>query len=173
VESGHFAAFAMTGTMKDDYWPNSDFLGMVANDEVPLAGSDAAEHNLRLLIAFTRDPDVSNRDWATMLLSQQEIDTPEVRQALLAAAEDPDVDVRAEALEGLAQRDKELARPLVERELGRDECGYGAFQAALTIAHPSLLDGLRKWAGQFEETWWNSLVEDALTACQLRDAPSD
>ena len=66
--------------MDEPYLPQSDFIWMAANDEVPLTGSDAAEQNLRLLIAFTRDPDVSNRDWATMTLAMQEIDTPEVRE---------------------------------------------------------------------------------------------
>ncbi len=120
-------------------------------------GGTAAEHNLRLLIGLTRDPEVANRDRATMLLSQQEVDTPEVRQALLLAAEDTDCDVRAEALEGLAERDKELARPLVERELAADACGYGAFQAALIIAHRRCsvdfetgLDASRKLGGT---TW--------------------
>ena len=141
---------------------------MVANDEVPLTGTVAGEHNLRLLIAFTRDPDVSNRDWATMLLSQQEIDTPEVRQALLLAAQDSDSDVRAEALEGLAERDKELARPLVERELSGDACGYGTFQAARLIAEPSLLNGLRSWSGRFEDASWNELVGEAIVACEAQ-----
>jgi hypothetical protein len=78
--------------------------------------------------------------------------------------------VRAEALEGLAERDKELARPLVERELAADACGYGAFQAALIIAHPSLLGGLRNWVGRFEETWWNDLVGETITACETGHA---
>jgi len=156
----------MSDAMNERYSPKSDFLCMVANDEVPLTGSIAADHNLRLLINFTCDPDVSNRDWATMLLAQQEIDTPEVQQALLSAAEDSNVDVRAEALQGLAARDRELARPLVERELGKDQCGYGAFEAARLIAHPSLLNGLRNWRGKFAESWWNGLVQNAIAACE-------
>ena len=156
----------MTVNVQEGYRPTSDFLRMVANDEVPLTGSEWAEQNLRLLISFTRDLDVSNRDWATMLLAQQEIDTADVRQALLSAAEDGDVDVRAEALQGLAERDKQLALPLVERELARDECGYGALEAARLIAHPALTSGLRNWEGKFSESWWNDLVRDAITACE-------
>jgi hypothetical protein len=156
----------MTSTMNEGYWPKSDFLCMVANEEVSLTGSDTADHNLRLLIGFTGDPKLSNRDWATMLLAQQEIDTTEVRQALLAAANDSDGDVRAEALQGLAERDWEVAKPLVERELTKDDCGYGTFEAARLIAHPSLLDGLRRWTGRFTESWWNDLVEEAIAACE-------
>ena len=155
------------GTVMDEpYLPKSDFIWMAANDEISLTGSDAADHNLRLLIAFTRDPDVSNRDWATMTLAMQEIDTPDVRAALLAAAEDSDAIVRAEALEGLAQRDKELALALVERELRRTECGYGTFQAARRIAHPSLLDGLREWTGRGGAPWIDDEISDAIAACE-------
>ncbi len=81
--------------MNEPYLPKSDFIWMAANDEVPLTGSDAADQNLQLLIAFTRDPDVSNRDWATMTLAMKDIDTPDVREALLTAAKDDDVAVRA------------------------------------------------------------------------------
>lgn len=136
--------------MNEPYVPKSDFIWMVANEDAPLTGSEAADHNLRLLIALTRDADTSNRDWATMVLAQQELDTAEVREALLAATNDSDACVRAEALQGLAERDKELALPLVERELRQHECGYGTFRSARILAHPSLLDGLREWVGKAE-----------------------
>ena len=95
--------------MEDRYTPRSEFLNAVAADEVPLGGSEMGAANFQKLIAMTRDDDVSNRDWATMLLSQQEVDTPEVRDALLRAANDEVADVRAEAIEGLAQRDQDLS----------------------------------------------------------------
>lgn len=150
----------------EPYLPKSDFIWMAANDEIPLTGSEEAEENLRLLIAFMRDPDVSNRDWATMTLAMQGPDTPEVREALLASAEDVDVIVRAEALEGLALRDKELALPLVERELQRDECGYATFQAARLIADPSLLAGLRGWNERGGASWIDDEIREAIAACE-------
>jgi hypothetical protein len=101
-----------------------------------------------------------------MTMAMQEIDTPDVREALLARTEDSDAAVRAEALEGLAQRDKELALPLVERELRRDQCAYGTFQAARVLAHPSLLEGLRAWADQGEASWIDSEINDAIAACE-------
>lgn len=152
--------------MDEPYVPKSDFIWMAANDEIPLTGSGAADQNLRLLIGFTRDADVSNRDWATMTLAMQEIDTPEVREALLVAAEDDDAAVRAEALVGLAQRDKELALPLVQRELKRDQCAYGTFQAASVLADPSLLEGLRGWTDQGGATWIDAEIADAIAACE-------
>ena len=152
--------------MEEPYVPKSDFIWMAANGDLPLTGGDVADRNLRLLIAFTRDPDVSNRDWATMTLAMQEIDTPEVRSALIAASDDVDVIVRAEALEGLALRDKDLALPLVEHELRRDECGYATFQAARLIAHPSLLEGLRDWKGRGGASWIDDEIIDAIAACE-------
>ena len=152
--------------MNEPYVPKSDFIWMVVNEDAPLTGSAAAEHNLRLLIALTRDADTSNRDWATMALAQQDLDTPDVRNALLAATNDSDACVRAEALQGLAERDKEVALPLVERELNQNECGYGTFQAARIIAHPSLLDGLRAWAGKGSAPWIDDEIKDAIAACE-------
>ena len=76
--------------MNEPYLPKSHFIWMAAEGDVPLAGSPEGAANLALLIAFTRDPDVSNRDWATMTLAMQEIDTPQVREALIAAADDVD-----------------------------------------------------------------------------------
>lgn len=88
------------------------------------------------------------------------------------AAEDMDVVVRAEALQGLAQRDRELALPLVERELLRDEWGYATFQAAEIIGHPSLLPGLRKWRGGTGASWIDATIEDAISACEAASTNS-
>lgn len=139
---------------------------MVANGEIPLSGSMMADQNLRLLIAYTRDADVTNRDWATMVLATQAPDTAEVRAALLAATEDEDACVRGEALQGLAERDKAIALPLLRRELMRDECGYATFQAAGDLRDPSLLDGLRPWAGRGGAPWIDQTIEAAIAGCE-------
>lgn len=152
--------------MNEPYVPKSDFICMVVNEDAPLSESAAAEHNLWLLIALTRDADKSNRDWATMVLAQQDLDTPHVRNALLAATNDSDARVRAEALQGLAERDKEVALPLVEHELNQNECGYGTFQAARIIANPLLLDGLRAWAGKGSAPWIDDEIQDVIAACE-------
>ncbi|MBA2636525.1 MAG: HEAT repeat domain-containing protein, partial [Sphingomonas sp.] len=89
------------------------------------------------LIALTRDEHSANRDWATLLLAQQDTDTAEVREALLGAAEDENEYVRAEAILGLAQRDKALALPLLQRELGHERVAVPLFEAAALVADPS------------------------------------
>lgn len=152
--------------MEDYYEPSSEFLRKIVSGEVQLTGSEFAQQNLQLLIAHMSDNDTSNRDWATLLLAGQAIDTVEVRQALLSAAQDMDASVRAEALLGLAERDVVLALPLVASELEGDEVGYGTFQAAHAIASPTLLNGLRRWSGRGGAPWINDEINDAVVACE-------
>ncbi|KPH82846.1 hypothetical protein [Bosea vaviloviae] len=150
--------------MEEFYEPSSEFLCKVVRGEIPLSGSEFAQQNLQLLIAHMSDSDTSNRDWATLLLAGQDIDTAEVREALLAATRDEDACVRAEALLGLAERDPILALPLVESELERHEVGYGTFQAAHAIASPTLLNGLRRWCGRGGAPWIDDEINDAIAA---------
>ena len=152
--------------MEEGYYPAADFLVMVANENIPLTGSRFADHNLATLIAYTRDAAVSNRDWATMLLAQQEIDTPEIRDALVAATTDEDSCVRGEALQGLAERETGVALPILQRELDQDDCAYATFQAALIVADPALLSGLRRWKGRGGAPWIDDMIRDAIEACE-------
>ncbi len=101
-----------------------------------------------------------------MLLAQQEIDTPEVRDALLLAALDENNVVRAEALLGLAQRDKQLALPLVRAELMGDIACMPLFEAAETIADPALAPVLKAWVEPSDDKFLDRCALDALTACQ-------
>lgn len=159
--------------MSERYEPPSDFLKALIADEVPLTGGSFADANLRRLIEMMRDDDLANRDWATMLLAQQEIDTPEVRNALLIAADDEDTVVRAEALLGLAQRDKALALPLVKAALlGKDAC-MSLFKAAETIADPSLVPFLNAWAELSGDKLLDGCAFDALTACQMGERTAE
>lgn len=159
--------------MDEPYLPEADFIVMVANGDVPLVGSPFAAENLKLLIAYTTDAVVSNRDWATMLLASHAPDTPDVRAALLSATEDVDPCVRGEALQGLAERDKECARPLVRRELERDQCSFATFQAAHVVADPSLLKGLRAWTGRGGAAWIDNQILEAITACEAASSPGE
>lgn len=148
------------------YSPASDFLKAVAADQVPLFGSDFADANFQRLIAMTRDEDRSNRDWATLLLSQQDVDTPQVRDALTIAAQDEDNVVRAEAILGLAQRDRALALPFARNELMSDYACMSIFEAATLIAHPSLAELLRPWVQPSDDEYLDHLAREALDACE-------
>lgn len=152
--------------MADRYEPTSDFLKAVAAKEVPLSGSQWAELNLERLIAMTRDNDPSNRDWATFLLAQEELDTTAVRAALLHAAKDGDEVVRAEAVLGLARRDRVLALPFVQQGLRADTVAIPMLEAAAICAHSSLIEDLRIWTKPSNEPLADKVATNALAACE-------
>lgn len=152
--------------MTDRYEPTSDFLKAVIAEEVPLSGSAFADANMRHLIALTRDDDLSNRDWATMLLASEEVDSPEIRQALLAAVRDENDIVRAEALAGIAQRDRALAIPFALEALSGEQVSMAVFEAAALIADPVLVDALRPWVEPSGDEWLDKLALEALAACE-------
>ena len=152
--------------MPGRYEPPSAFLRAIIDEDAPLVGSDFAAANLRRLTEMTRDGDVANRDWATLLLAQQDLDTPEVRDALLRAAEDESDAVRAEAVLGVAQRDKALALPLLRRELARKSVSMPILDAAALVADPSLVDDLRAFAHPSGDDIIDRLALTALKACE-------
>ncbi len=132
----------------------------------PLSGGRFGERNFQLLVEMTTDPDRANRDWAVMLLAQQERDTPQVREALLRAARDEDEYVRAEAILGLAMIDRALALPLVKDALAGTSATLPIFEAAVLVAHPSLIEDLRAFEEPSDEPWLDELVIKALEACE-------
>jgi hypothetical protein len=152
--------------MNGRYEPASDFLKAVIAEDVPLSGSAYADSNMQQLIALTRDDDLSNRDWATMLLASEEIDTPAIRQALLAAANDEDDVVRAEALVGIARRDRKAAAALVGAALCGERVSMPVFEAAALVADPALVEVLRPWIESSEDEWLDRLAREAFTACE-------
>jgi hypothetical protein len=152
--------------MTAPYEPTSEFLKAIVSGDVLLAGDEFADANLQRLIDLTRDIDRSNRDWATMLLAQQEADTIAIRTALRAAADDEDDVVRAEAICGLAARAPDLALPLAARELSGETACMALFEAAETLAHPSLIDSLRIWSAPSEDAFLDKVALRALRACE-------
>jgi HEAT repeat protein len=68
------------------------------------------------LVELTSDRESDVRDWATFGLgSQLEADSPTVRDALVRRLQDPEDDVRVEALVGLARRgDRRTREPLLD-----------------------------------------------------------
>jgi HEAT repeat protein len=98
---------------------------------------------IKTLIEMSRDQDELVRDWATFGLgSQIDVDTPEIRAALLARVSDEDEVTRGEALVGLARRkDQRVIEPLI-KELKRypdAEHGNYSVEAAEEIADARLL----------------------------------
>ncbi len=155
--------------MTERYAPPSDFLCAIVNGEVPLSGSAFAEANLVRLIALTSDEDVASRDWAAFLLGQLALDRADVRQALIAAADDPEGCVRAEAILGLAQIDRSLALPLIRRELDGHVVGFSLFEAAEIVADPSLIAGLEEFSQRSGDDFLDEQVVRALNACKVAE----
>jgi hypothetical protein len=152
--------------MQAPYMPSSDFLKAVIAETVPLRDAPDAEDNLRRLIALTRDEDRANRDWAVLLLAQEEIDTPAVREVLLRAAGDGDEVVWAEAISGLAQRDPNIALPFVQQALAAESVIAPVLEAATLCAHPSLVADLKIWAEPSDDPYIDALAAEALAACK-------
>lgn len=69
------------------------------------------------LIALTRDQETRVRDWAVLSLAGLEADTAQIRDALAERLDDTDLDVVAEAVRGLADRDDPRAQAGVHRIL--------------------------------------------------------
>lgn len=121
-----------------------------------LCGDDD-ERAICALTGLTTDPDIRVRDWATFALgSQTELNTPEIRDTLLARVNDPDDDTRCEAYIGLAQRgDLRLAAPFLH-EL--DSTGIDLLQdwrliaeTAGLIADHATQTGGRQWLPVLEK----------------------
>lgn len=152
--------------MTERYEPASDFLKAVIAEAAPLSGSDFGRANFERLLAMMHDDDRSNRDWATLLLAQQDVDTIEVRHALRCAARDKDEYVRAEAILGLAQRDRAAALPFVREALSKAAASAAIFEAAALVADPSLVGDLHDFTIPSDNDYLDKLARDALSACE-------
>jgi hypothetical protein len=157
--------------MSERYEPPSEFLKAIVANEVPIGTAGFAAENLNRLIKMTCDQDPANRDWATMLLSQQDIDTEAVRSALLRAVRDDYDAVRAEALLGLAMRDPKLALPYAQDALEADSVSMPIFEAVEIIADPVLIPALQPWLEVSENDHIDDWARLAMQAC-VRGASS-
>lgn len=152
--------------MEERYTPPSDFLQAVINEEVPFGEHDFGEKNLARLITMTQDPDLANRDWATLLLSQLGIDRLDVREALINAATDESPAVRAEAILGLAQLDRSVALPLVKKELKGELVNMPLLEAATIVADAALIEDLEAFTAPSDNKILDQMVADAINACR-------
>lgn len=152
--------------MEERYLPPSDFLQAIINEDVPFGENASGETNLARLIEMTRDADPANRDWATLLLSQLGMDRPDVRAALMKAAEDEVSAVRAEAILGLAQTDRALALPLLRKELKGEHVNMPLLEAATLVADVSLIEDLEAFSEPSDNKVLDQMVVDAINACR-------
>ena len=125
------------------------------------------EQALGVLIELTRDPEAHVRDWATFALgSQVDVNTPELREALVGRLADGDDDTRAEAFIGLARRGDRRVLTALRRALESDAVGSLAVEAAALIGDPELHPALLAL-----KDWWDvdaGLLGEAIRACSPR-----
>lgn len=134
------------------------------------------------LIALSSDEDDTVRDWATFGLGTQlgptdpdapsddsVVDTPALREALVARLGDPHDDTRAEAIVGLAMRRDPRALPVLRQAIADRRCGTLELEAARWYAAPDLCEGLRRFAaspdGQALRSREADELREAIAAC--------
>jgi HEAT repeat protein len=119
---------------------------------------------LGVLIELTRDPEAHVRDWAAFALgSQVDVNTSELREALVERLSDEDDDTRGEALIGLARRGDRRVLPALREELASDSVGMLTVEAAALMSEPSLHTLLVAL-----QAWWDvdeDLLGEAVRAC--------
>lgn len=101
-----------------------------------LAGATSPEA-VRTLLELMEDSYEPARDWATTNIGEyEEIDGPEIRDALWRRTGDESEFVRAEALNGLARRGDEAVLPPLIAEMSREDDNSGRLDnAAKAILH--------------------------------------
>ena len=128
------------------------------------------------LIRLAADDDRDVRDWATFgLASLTDVDTPDLRDVLLARTSDDDAEIRGEALIGLARRRHPDALDLVRRELKGPFHGDWAIEAAELLADMSLSPELQSvWEAlcEVDRTHFKRSFDAALEACKPMDQRS-
>jgi hypothetical protein len=116
------------------------------------------------LIALTRDPEDTIRDWATFGLAQMiDVDTVDVRAALVDRLADEHEDTREEAMMGLARRRDPVAKETVLVALTCDSVGTYPGESAALLGDDDflpLLIALRDWWDVDPE-----LLEKAISRC--------
>lgn len=157
--------------MTEEYTPASEFLIMVVNGEVPLTGSVFAEANLRRVLDYMRDDDVSNRDWATFHLAHTGIDTTEVRAALHLRLVDEDPTVQEEAMLGLALRRDRSALPLMRDWLLSRPISQITLEAAEAFADASLCGLLGMRRPPLDDEFLTYFWEEACKSCGCATSP--
>jgi HEAT repeat protein len=91
-----------------------------------------------------------------------EVDTPEIRAALVARLDDPDDESRSEALVGLARRGDRRVVPALLKELHSDSVGSLAIEAAELLAAPELHSPLVALRNSCDDT---ADIDRAIAAC--------
>ena len=122
------------------------------------------------LIRLSRDPDDGTRDWATFGLgTQTSLDTPELREALVARLADFDPEIRGEAMIGLGRRGDDRACPAIEAALRGPFYGDWPLEAVELLPSPAwvpLIELHRQKLDPGDAAGFARSFEAALAACR-------
>lgn len=132
----------------------------------------------KALLPLLRDPKPEVRDWAAFVIYMGEeeealvYDTPEIREALLELAVDPDWEVRYEAFRALGALREKRAAPMLARELNNAEVLYfDLARAAGRIGDPALIPVLERALERFDDD--KDILKTALEALREKEVGSD
>lgn len=123
------------------------------------------------LIELTRDPDAEIRSWATMAIGSQLVSDGEtIRNTLLDRLHDDDIEVRGEAVVGLAARSDPRGRRVLAELLQREDVGNTPLEAVIAYGDREWLPFLEKLSasGWRQRDPIPTMLDDALRVC--RDA---
>lgn len=130
--------------------------------------SDAA---VQTMIVLSRDRDAGVRDWATFGLAEMiDRDDAAISAALTERLGDSELEVRSEALNGLARLKHPQAATWIAAELANDDVITGVFEAAIKLADPILMPALlalrERWPiTEDSDTYFYRVLDDAIAAC--------
>lgn len=127
---------------------------------------------INALVKLSRDTDRDVRNWATFTLASQfASDSSTLRAALRERIDDPDPEIRGEALVGLARRRDSGVVAAILRELRGEFRGDWAVEAAGLLGDPQFLPALRSLAAVLrgkEAVYFAGTVQSAIAACEGR-----
>jgi HEAT repeat protein len=122
------------------------------------------------LLQLSADDDLDTRNWAMFGLGTQiDTDTAAIREALANGLNDPDPEVRGEALVGLARRHDGRAMQALTRELEREDVVVLALEAAEILADRTLLSHLERLLASLPpdaNSYFRDRLLEAIAACQ-------
>ncbi len=100
---------------------------------------------INVLIEFTKDKTASIRNWATFSIgSLTELDNTDIRNALWNRVNDPNFEIKSEAIVGLANRKDSRIKSIIIKELENGDYGILLFEAILIIKDQDFLPLLNK-----------------------------
>jgi len=129
-----------------------------------------SQEAIETLIDLSKDKTEEIRNWATFGLGTQiDVDTPKIRSALEARLNEKNIEIRGEALVGLAKRRHPNATKWTKKALSEKNPIVLFLEAAETLASPKLYPDLiriKRTIKRGDNEYFISCLDKALKACK-------